>query len=966
MKTYIDLQKTIQEVRYNPTAIQSKTLELLESATNGQLDIVDPSNPFVFLLEASATQAAATMIQSEALTRKQYPSMALTEDELYLHMSDYDYIGRFATPSQTVFTLLFEREELKRKAVQSDISNIRKLVVPKNTEFKILDYTFTMQYPLEMRVMDYGGIQVSYDNTDPSPLQTLNNNIADWDFVKINDLEFVRIKIPVNQFKINTSYNQISKSTPLNVTYDFNDQFYYARIYSKQSNEKWIEIKTTHTDQVFDPSTPTAILKVYDSQLKVTIPQIYIDSGLIDGGIRTDIYTTKGDLNLLLDSYQVNSFLVQWIDRDLGNTINKYSLPLNVFSSMAVYSDAAVGGGGNGLSFEQLRQRVMSNVLGNNQLPITDNQLKSKLLNKGYKAIKYYDNVTDRVYLTIRQLPAPLSGYLKTAAGSAVQSLQISFNDLYEFPGAIVNNERATIKSGALFNITNGILKPTSFFELSTLNSMNTENFLNAVNTRSYLVTPFHYVLDNTNSIFKSRAYYLDNPIIESKEFVQENVVLGYPLSTESLIIKRTTSGYLIQITINEIGATVDLPNEDILPVMSFKPIGLPSEVFLEGQYVFRDENDKRVYNFFINTNFDINENHQIYISNFKINDFDTDKYAIDLAGKFDLVYYIKNIYQTKTPLNYRPNCYLLDSNTFGSVHEKINFKFGQYLNGFWETQRTILEDVKYLTYEENVIATYTQNVYERDPQTGSLILSTDDTGRLNANIIHAKGDTVLDQEGRSVIRFKKGDTVLDGTGRPIVADTGNILKELDLFLIDGKFSFSTNQQDIEYLKEIPRLIAGWLESDVMEFQKLMLEQTKLYFHPLKTYGSENFLVKESEKRTLNLEQSFRVTFYLDSANFSDTYLRESLKNSAIDIINQSLQSNEIKINEMISKLTNSVKDDVVSLDIEGLGGDENLDTMTILNESANCSIQKKLVLELDNTLKVIDDVEVKFIKHKP
>ena len=102
--------KKIDAVRFNPSGIQRAALDLLEEVTNGERLVVDSSNPFVFLMESAASFAAAGMLNDEATLRKQYAVMALTEEDLYLHMSDKDYVKRFAPTTTVPFYLLLSKK----------------------------------------------------------------------------------------------------------------------------------------------------------------------------------------------------------------------------------------------------------------------------------------------------------------------------------------------------------------------------------------------------------------------------------------------------------------------------------------------------------------------------------------------------------------------------------------------------------------------------------------------------------------------------------------------------------------------------------------------------------------------------------------------------------------------------------------------------------------------------------------
>ncbi len=960
------LKESIQTVRYNSAAIQRLALETLESVSAGTIDVVDPSNPFVFLMESSAVNTSAAMVHFEAQTRMQYPSMAVTEDELYMHMSDKDYIGRFASPSRTTFTMLFNKAEVTAKAIPSGTLGINKLVIPKHTEFKIADYVFTMQYPVEMRVMDYGGIQVVYDGSDPSPLEVLKDNIAEWDTVNIEGEDYIRIKVPVSQFIIKSKYNQISKAVAFEETYPFEDDFYYCRVYRSLGLDQWSEIKTTHTDQVFDPTVVTAVLKVYDNRIKISIPQVYLDAGLITGTVRMDIYTTKGKLDLLLDSYQINAFTARWIDRDLGDETDAFATPLNSFSNMAVFSDAAVNGGVVAIPFGELRERVLNNALGDSQIPITDVQLSTRLANRGYESIKDIDNVTNRVYLASRKLPVPANTNTSSAASSVIGTLQTSYGELVDRLGVYDNGAGITISPNTLFKLENGILKLVPNGERLALESLTGIEYVDIINDSNYLFTPFHYVLDAGDKFFETRAYYLDDPSERHKEFVEENIDLGIYISTDTFSIRKKETGYVLQITTKSDTVIKELPDYRVMPLLSFTPTDQRSEAFLEGTLLATKGDGERIYEFDLSTNFDIDKDHNLILNGFKMYSNDILNYNVPLNMVFDLVYYIREIGNELPSLNYRPLSYLVSDYDRGVVHERIGIKFGTHLDGFWNRSRSVLESNIYQVYETTVYSYYDKNIYVRDANTGAVVLTRDPvTGDLTTTLLFTKGDPILDENGYHAIKHKIGDPVLDINGKPIIDNVRSVLRELDMFLIDGRYLFSTFPKDLDYLKELPKSIVSWLENDVAEFREWLIEQTEMLLYPQRTFGNSKFLVLDGEETTLNLEQAFTVSFYLNREKFDDVFLRDSLKHLAIDVLSSELSKTRIKTNEIISKLTASAGDDVIAIDLKGLGGVHDFATISIIDKTDRCSIRKKLSIDLDGTYKVVDDVEVLFIRHE-
>ena len=975
MSTIHKLKTLISEVRYNPAAIQRVVYDNLNAVSEGRIELLDPSNPFVFLLESSAVNAAVTMTEAENIVRRLYPSMALTEEELYLHMSDKDYIGRFATPSRTVFTVLIHKEEFVKRAVATDLKGIKKLIIPRDTEFRVSDYIFTMHYPIEIRVMSHGGLQVVYDASTPNPLQTLESNLVDWKLVKLHQDEFIQLKIPVSQYAIKTYYGHINRAISYTRTFKLEDPYYFCRVF-RSINKTWHEIKTTHTDQVFDPHYPTALLTHYTNALKVTIPQIYIHNGLLDGELRVDIYTTKGPLELILDGYALNLFTAHW--RSIDGIDSKYIAPLEVFSSLAVYSDAVVTGGREPLGFEALRERVIMNALGNAQLPITNVQLITRLENYGYKAIINVDNITNRIYLATKRLPPPSSGNTLSGASSLITPLQERFSELVKNEGVIDNKFRLTLTPDVLFYQDNGVLKLLVNDQVNELyhllgSRVGENTLINQVNQLNPLYTPFHYVLDISGHYFASRAYYLDHPRIVNREFVEENLSINLQVTTSSVSIYKKREGYLLQV-VTKTGKTVSEFNDTQLEAqISFRPVNEPHDVFLTGELIRRgtesNPNDKStwVFNFFIRTRFDIDSDHHLLLTNFNYYPNWTYDYPTPLTNDFHLVYYI-NEYASMDyrPLTYRGATHLLKTpNPYSVVHEKIGIWFGEYLEGFWERSRSVIDSFEYEYYQEDVLDTYTQTIYKRDPISGTIDISLNEHGELEYGIVHRVGEIKEDEEGNPLIKHHKGDVILDIHGNPIISDVRNILREVDLFLIDGRYKFVNRSSDVHYLTELPMTVVNWLHNDLKQFREWALEQTDIFLYPLQTIGTAEATVREGELRGINLEQSFTVTFYMSREMYDDIYVRTTLRNTAIEVLSNALTEPRIALNEITRKMTEQVGENAIAIQVGGLGGDLNLTTVTLNEDYQRCSIKKRLARDVEGHLLIEDDINIAFIKHE-
>lgn len=966
MSSVQKMQEAINAVRYNPAAIQRHAFNTLEEIQEGSIDVVDATNPFVFLLTTSAVHAAASMTEAANLTRKQYPSMAMTEDEVYLHMSDKDYLGRFATPARTHFTLLFHKEELIKRALPTEDTNVRKIVIPRHSEFRVSDYTFTLQYPIELRVMGHGGLQVVYDVTEPSPLQVIESNILEWRLVTLNREEYLRIEVPVNQMTLTSHLAQLNRATAYSRTFPITDHYYYCRVWRSRSGGRWEEIKTTHTDQVFDPMTPTVLLKVYEDKVRVSVPQIYVASGLLDNELRIDIYTTKGPLDMILESYPANAFGARW--RDVSTpSLDRYAHQLVSFGGMTLFSDAVVSGGTRPLDFHTLRERVIMNAIGDASLPITNQQMISQLTNRGYTPVLDVDNVTNRIYLASRQLPAPTNDTTQAPIGSRFGNLQATFNHLIIHQGVLDNGDRLTVTPDTLFQENNGVMQIVNNQARADLEAQTGEVFLSQVNGGKFFYTPFHYVLDTTGRYFTARSYYLDSPRITRRQFVEENGSLEMTLSTQSITVEKHDFGYRLRLLTQSGETAKGMEDDNVVVQLGIRPQGQNQEAYLLGEFIGKNEADERIYHFDLHSDFDLDANHALSITNLRMGDNEVRRFSVNLETDVEIIYYVKRPENARDPqfsLGFTGGRFQVDDGTYGLTHERVGVMFGRHLEGFWENSRSVLDAYVYDRYSEDVYAYYDSNVYRRDPDTGHIDIRLED-GEVVYEILHHKGDPVLDGEENHVIRHHKGDVKVDNDGNPIILSDRDVVREFDIFLLDGRFFYADHNDTLTYLQDVPRKIEAWLLDDIRTFRSWALEQTEIFLFPRQTLGVAKARIRENEEYLVDLEQSFSVTFYLSRDRHRDAFMRQVLTQTTHEVITRHLRERRITISGIVSELTRLTGEDVIALKVQGLGGKDNLAALTLENDTDRCAIRKRLVRTLDGQHLVENDISIQFLRHE-
>ena len=943
----------------NPSAAFYGSLDALEAVTNGDITLVDPTNPTVFLLESASVAAAASFTESINLLRKLYPNLAETPSDLYHHMTDYDYANRFATPCQEKIGILLGLDSLMRNMIRDDAEKCVKAIIPRDTEVRVGNLWFTFMYPVVIRYYDTGSLSVSYDVEFPSSFQLLETNIIPYDVRSMPDgTKFLYFQTPLLQVKIDAVTGTIQAGRMFKMTMDFTDQFFYCRAFLRGSStgNHWVEIKTTHTDMVYDLREPTVVLQVEEGRLTAFLPQVYTVGGKLLGEIMLLNYTTKGDIVESLENYETEITLRAFnTDRDLTD----YTTVAMVDVPRIAFSTATTTGGKNGLSFEELRKRVIFNSTGTLQLPITNTQIEAVVDRKGFELIKNVDLTTNRIFLATQKLPKPTNAKLITTANIAVETLIVEHQELESNTNVYANGERWTISPKCLFKQINGRLSLLTYNELQALRTLPSAQFMNHVNSTRYLYTPFHWVLDNSNQEFGVRPYYLDNPKASTINFVRQNETLELAVNTSNRLIEKTTYGYKLSLTMFSGNHFKALSDTQVFAQLRLE---LEEEVYFLNGYISDTINGERVFAFDLDSNFDIDKDNRILIKNFLTKNGESQDVFVNLEQEFSIF-----ICTTSKTIDYKEDDSvaliapgLADERMVPITHEKVTVTFGYFLKNLWSRARSLPSGNEYQTHEHDQMAFYEEDVYEEDPITGRIFTVVG--GKPVFKLLHAKGDPVLDNKGEHVVKFRKGDVVVDPlTGQPSVKPSYVNSKEADITVIDGKHYFVDDPAFVAYNQEMVNIILSWVTEDLVEIENKLLEQTEIFFHPRGQLGDCSVDVGGGTIVTIDSEQSPVLDLYVPKSVFRDNSVKTQIQNTAISILDELLTSREISNSHIESVLSEAFGDTVTSLRLHGLGPNNDIFYARVVSENRQLALKRVLAQQPDGTYVIKENVTFNF-----
>jgi hypothetical protein len=964
-----DMASQMESFIYNPASIQRVALQTFSDVSNGALVVFDPSNPLVALLESGSAMVSAYATKDQLNLRQQYAKLSQTQTDLYGHMSDTDYLNLFATPAPATFTMMFNKADLLAAMVADDELGYSYIEIPANSYFTVADTVFSLQYPIEIRLLSHGGLQVVYDLSDASPLQTIASNLIEWEYVTDTDSTiYLQFDIDVIQVSVSSTTLSLNASVLAQTQINLTDNYYYTRAWYMGSSGVWTEIATTFSPLVYDANTPTVVLSLNGSTLSVVVPQVYTtpnstnQAPLLNGQIRLDVYQTQGEISLVLSNYSYTNFTSNWLWLD--NTVDTtYSAPLNQLSP-AVYCPLTVSGGSAATPFETLREQVIDNTDGPIVQPITSVQAAAVLTVGNYQIVNKIDNITDLIFLGTRALPTPINSDLITAAGSCNGTVSFTMDQLAGYSYVIDNDLSMTITPSALYKDVNGVISLVSDAEISQLANLAIDQAALTISSTAYRYCPFHYVLDNTTVEFAIRAYYLDGPQINALSYTNQNPTTGLQVTTSSYGITKSSTGYTLSLSVTSNSTWKALPDSDCVALVMFTPEGEKQAAYLLGTMTGLNSSGERIFSFNLASNFNVDSNDAITLTQFSMFTQATIDTSAYLTQDFTILYGTTSAMPStwvSGPIDALLPTFLVPSGTVGITQEDMEIQFGQTLEQLWTSARTTASTEVYETYTANVPAVYSMDVYRR--YDGGAIFEFNSSGEIEYDIIHHKGDLVKDANGNQVYAHLAGDPVLGANLQPIVATGRTLSRTMDLLLIEGVYRFGTDTAAQNYRAQIVSSLVSWITSDLSTIEESLIEPAELYYYPQQSLGQIAVLANGANT-TIEAAQSLVVTLSVPLSVYNNSDLRTELDTNTITVISQALTSAQVSVSAIQASLLASYGEDVIDVVLSGIGGTTPLTLFTVTDNTARCEIKKKLTATSDNSLIVEEDVTINYVVH--
>ena len=956
----------------NPLEIQNLALKEIEDRNNGTYAIADSNSSFCNLMEFGSSISAACMQEIDNVVIPGiYAKRAQTFRSISRHMSDYDYVNLFGTPAHTTLILSMDTVTLLDQAKDYN-TYYKKAVIPVDTVFNVGGYQFGIYYPIEIQINRFNNnILVLQNVADEHPLHKLVTNVLVHKTQVMQGVPMLAFSFPVYQFARSYLVEDAISATGFTKSYTYNNQFYACRIFTYfPSNKTWIELGQTTSDLLYDPNVATAKIFIEPDihQFAVNIPQIYFDSGKIGSKIVIELYTTHGALDLDISTLPANAFTASFFNNNPIYGSSDFSLIFKKYPSLQLLPHATkIVGGSDSQSFDEVKTRVINNISHRNLL-ITPTDITKYFEDDNFKVTKHLDNISNRIYFC--------NGTLTDSEGS-----YIPVTNSFTLINAETVDSTSDIRTNQSYSVT---ILPTAMYryqpstntceilsdvEKTYLENLDKEDFVAAMNTGSYLKSPFHVVVDLPPSRYQTaRSYNLFSTSVESIQFKYDNdEIMAQMVGYEATIShdKDGSDGYTIRFIIAKSDDLKEVSEDDLLVYVLIKDslkswCGLPATMIGKQDEYF-------IYEIHLETDYLLEDNN-INFTNIDLNGY-TAGHVCALESEYHVVYMVKNAQVPGVSNNYQVMEGIpidIQNSYIGMGRQIYTLHLGHHLdNIIYNICDMTWDKIDYEKYEVDIPKTYPTDVYETNSD-GTLkveIRTNEETGEpyVWTNKLYTAGDVVRDEYGNTILEHGKGEYKRDPSGNLIQKSSRTYQCLVYMMQIDARMYMSQDPVHESFTTRLPAILESYFTS-IEGAKEKILEETKLYYRPIRTIGQATFGLGDGRTSIQNLDMSFRMKLHVPQfVKNSEEYQKTCITN-IVSITEDALTTDKINMTDIATLIKEKLSSYIDNIDVLGINGDKELQTIQVLNDDAQASVARVLKILKDGSLSLEKDITLEFV----
>jgi len=307
--TYEELTNLQRTNIYDPNLLQIRSMDALRQHLDNKGTIPDPTNPFTFLLENNAMITSSAMKEVSIAMRKSYPVLASTKEDLYGYLNTTEMNNIYSTPSKAIFNIYLGLNEVRRFG--TSVNNYSYIKIPKYSNIEVDNNIFTLLNDVSVYVYDNNTVFAKYD-FNKNDLGVNTDTILDATVVKTADTkEWVMLTLEIQQIRRysfkETFFNSVPYQSKIKIS--SNELFTYIQATSiNGTTSDIVNMNITFSEFVYDPVSPTLLVKPVNNEVNIEIPFTYMISNYVSSYVDINLFTTTGFLVLPINKYKTTDF----------------------------------------------------------------------------------------------------------------------------------------------------------------------------------------------------------------------------------------------------------------------------------------------------------------------------------------------------------------------------------------------------------------------------------------------------------------------------------------------------------------------------------------------------------------------------------------------------------------------------------------------------------------------------------
>lgn len=192
-------------------------------------------------------------------------------------------------------------------------------------------------------------------------------------------------------------------------------------------------------------------------------------------------------------------------------------------------------------------------------------------------------------------------------------------------------------------------------------------------------------------------------------------------------------------------------------------------------------------------------------------------------------------------------------------------------------------------------------------------------------------------------------------------ADSRHIQYMISMLQIDAKHNQVTANSE-DFIASIVKVLRVHFDN-LGNTRNEMFTNTRLFFEAFKSIGYGTFRIGPDVTENLQLDIAVKLRLHVSSATATDESLRDSIYDQIVYIIDTKLQQGYLNLNEVANQVMTDLAGTVLMVDVLGINGREEIQTLKSLDESVRPHLKHSLVLLNDgNTIDVSRGLDLEFV----